>query len=348
MGAANGFEVLIYGRLVAVDIDAFVAVNSGRWERLAALLRQRRLDGAETDELIRTYQLTATDLSRVRTSAPDPSIVTRLSVLLARARGLIAGAHEPAWGDVARFAVISLPAAFYRVRWWTIAAMLLFCIYGVAAGVWAYNDPAVLAQMGTPAMREQYAREAFEAYYSNYPAPDFAAQVWTNNAWIAARAIGGGITGVFPIFILLQNAQGIGMSAAVMAEHDYLDVFFALILPHGLMELSAIFIAVGAGVKLCWAWIAPGPRTRGRALAEEGRAIVTVAIGLAVVLGVSGLVEGFVTPSNLPTGVKIAIGALVLAAYWVYTIVLGRRAVRDGETGDVRAEHAEDTVAMAA
>ncbi len=182
-GAANGFEVLTYGTLVAVDIDAFVAVNSGRWERLAALLRQRRLDGAEADELIRNYQLTATDLSRVRTSAPDPSIVTRLSILLARARGLIAGAHEPAWNDVARFAVISLPAAFYRVRWWTIAAMLLFCVYGVAAGFWAYNDPAVLAQMGTPAMREQYANEAFEAYYSNYPAPDFAAQVWTNNAW---------------------------------------------------------------------------------------------------------------------------------------------------------------------
>ena len=58
--------------------------------------------------------------------------------------------------------------------------------------------------------------------------------------------------------------------------------------------------------------------------------------------------EGFVTPSSLPTGVKITIGALVLAAYWTYTIVLGRRAVRDGETGDVRAEHAEDTVAMAA
>src|SRR5690625_1277416 len=194
-----------------MDIDAFVAVNSSRWDRLAALLRQRRLDGAEADELIRNYQLTATDLSRVRTSAPDPSIVSRLSILLARARGMIAGAHEPAWADVTRFAVISLPAAFYRVRWWTIAAMLLFCAYGVATGFSAYNDPAVLNQMGTPAMREQYAREAFAAYYSDFPAPDFAAQVWTNNAWIAARAIGGGITGIFPIFILLQNAHGIGM-----------------------------------------------------------------------------------------------------------------------------------------
>src|SRR5699024_6523760 len=149
----------------------------------------------------------------------------------------------------------------------------------------AVGRPAALSRMGTPHARAQYASQAFEAYYSNFPAPDFAAQVWTNNAWIAARAIGGGITGVFPIWMLVQNAHGVGMAGAVMAEHGYLEQFFGLILPHGLMELTAIFVAVGAGVKLCWAWIAPGPRTRSRALAEEGRSLVSVAIGLVVVLG---------------------------------------------------------------
>ncbi|WP_089775261.1 stage II sporulation protein M [Ruania alba] len=331
-----------------MDIDAFVAVNAARWDRLDTLVRARRRTGAEADELVQLYQLTATHLSKVRTSAPDPTVVTRLSGLLARARGVIAGAHEPAWSDVTRFVVISLPAAFYRARWLTLAALAFFCIVGVATGMRAVGDPELLAQMGTPSEREQYANELFEAYYSNSPAPDFAAQVWTNNAWIAAQCIAGGITGIFPVYVLVQNAVGVGMAGAVMAEHGQLDLFFALILPHGLMELSAIFIAAGAGLRLFFAWAFAGPRTRSRALAEEGRAVFTVAIGLVVVLGVSGLVEGFVTPSDLPTGVKITIGAMVLAAYWIYTIVLGRHAVRDGETGDVRAEHAEDTVAMAA
>lgn len=346
-GAANGFEGAIHGRLVPMDIDAFVAVHAARWDRLRYLLKQRRLSGGQADELVGHYQATATHLSQVRTHAPDPNLVTRLSALLVRARGRITATHEAAWSDVVRFAVLSLPAAFYRVRWWTVAAMVVFCVYGVATGLWAFGNPEALSQMGTPQEREQYASQAFEAYYSNFPAPDFAAQVWTNNAWIAARAIGGGITGVFPIWMLVQNAHGVGMAGAVMAEHGYLEQFFGLILPHGLMELTAIFVAVGAGVKLCWAWIAPGPRTRSRALAEEGRSLVSVAIGLVVVLGVSGIVEGFVTPSALPTGVKIAIGALVLAGYWTYTIVLGRKAVAAGETGDMRAEHAEDTVAMA-
>lgn len=330
-----------------MDVDAFVAVNAPQWERLERLLGQRRLTGTQSDELVSLYQSTATHLSQIRSAAPDPTVVSRLSTLLARARGTIAGAHEPAWSDVVRFVVISLPAAFYRVRWWTLAMMALFLLVGVSSGWWTATHPEVLATLGTPNERRLYAEQAFEAYYSNNPAPDFAAQVWTNNAWIAARAIGLGITGYFPLQIIVANAQGVGQAAAMMHEFGQLDLFFALILPHGLMELTAIFISAGAGLKIFWAWVSPGPRTRSRALAEEGRALFTVAIGLVAVLAVSGMVEGFVTPSSLPTGVKITIGALVLAAYWVYTIGLGRIAVRDGETGDVRAEHAEDTVAMA-
>lgn len=91
----------------------------------------------------------------------------------------------------------------------------------------------------------------------------------------------------------------------------------------------------------------PGRRTRSRALAEEGRSLVIVAVGLVLVLAVSGLVEGFVTPSALPTAAKIAIGAAVLAGYWTYTLVLGRRAVVAGETGDLREDVAGHVLAQA-
>ena len=85
-----------------------------------------------------------------------------------------------------------------------------------------------------------------------------------------------------------------------------------LILPHGLLELMAIFVAAGVGLRLFWAWVAPGQRTRLDSLAAEGRSLVTVAVGLVLVLAVSGVVEGFVTPSALPHWLRLGLGAAVL------------------------------------
>lgn len=328
-----------------MDLDAFIAVHSHEWDRLRELSRRGRLSGAEADEMVRLYQAVATHLSTVRSAAPDPALVTRLSDLLGRARGRITGAHEPAWRDVVRFVVVSLPAALYRLRWWTVGVTVVFLVVGVIAGVRVATVPEALAAMGPPSVREQYVQEAFASYYD--PGATFATVVWTNNAWIAAQCVGLGITGVWPAFVLLSNAVSVGATGGMMAAYGELGTFLSLIAPHGLMELTAIFVAGAAGLRLFWTVVDPGPRPRGQAVAQEGRALFTVAIGLVVVLAVSGLVEGFVTGSTLPWWLKIVVGALVLAAFWVYTLVLGRRAVAAGETGDLTADRAGDVAPVA-
>jgi uncharacterized membrane protein SpoIIM required for sporulation len=329
-----------------VDLDAFTAVRQDAWARLDTLAKRRRLDGAEADELVRLYQATATDLSTIRSSAPDPETVTRLSQLLARARSTISGTHEPSWRDVTRFVAVSLPAALYRIRWWTVAVTVGFLAVAVVSGWWVATDPDALAAMGTPTEQEAYVQDAFAGYYD--PGAGFAAMVWTNNAWITALCIGVGISGIGPLYLMLSNAISVGSIGGMMAAHGELGLFLQLITPHGLLELTSIFVAGAAGLKIFWTWIDPQGRPRARALAEEGRSLITVAIGLAGALALSGLVEGFVTGSSLPWWLKIVIGALALAAFWTYTIVLGRRAVRDGETGDLAADEAGYAVAVAA
>ena len=101
------------------------------------------------------------------------------------------------------------------------------------------------------------------------------------------------------------------------------------------------------GLKLGWTVVDPGRRTRSVALAQEGRALVTGAIGLAVTLFVSGLIEGFVTPSGLPTAVRIGIGVVAEVLFLTWTLVLGRRAVQSGRSGDVEASLREDLVPTA-
>lgn len=315
-----------------VDVDSFSTVHEPEWKRLEQLARSRTLTGPETDEITHLYQRVAGQLSVVRTQAPDPALISRLSAVLGEARSKIAGSRDFSLTDVARFFTISLPLAFYRVRWWTVWVTIAFVAIGWVSGWWFTQSEELRATIGSPSLFEDYAESAFAAYYSNYPAPDFAAQVWTNNAWIAFQGVGGGITGVWPAYLLWQNAINVGVAGGIMAMYGDLGVFFSLILPHGLMELTAIFISLGAGFKMFWTLVAPGRRTRMRALRDEGLQLINVALGLVLVLGVSGIVEGFVTPSAMPTWAKIAIGAAVLAAYWAYTLILGRRAARAGET----------------
>ena len=197
-----------------------------------------------------------------------------------------------------------------------------------------------MSALGSPSKLDAYANEAFESYYSTYDPGDFASQVWTNNARLAVICVASGITGFLPAYVLWVNAVSLGQAAAIMADHGLLGHFFALISPHGLLELTCVFIAGGAGLRLFWTMLVPGPRPRGVALAEAGRALIAVAVAMTGALAVAGAVEAFVTPAPVPWVLKVAVGVLVLAVLWAYTLVIGGRAARAGVTGDLDEEEA--------
>ena len=335
-----------------MDLDVFVTAHRAEWDRLDALLRrQRRLTGAEADELVALYQRTATHLSLIQSSAPDPLLTGRLSQLVARARSAVTGTRRASWRDVTRFLTQGFPAAVYRSRRWWVPTALVSTVVAVLLGWWIGTHPEVQATIAAPSELRELTRPGgqYETYYSSHPAASFAAQVWTNNAWAAAQCL---ILGVFlglpVLWILLQNMLNLGVGFGLMSSAGRLDTFLGLVLPHGLLELTAVFVAAGTGLRLGWTLIDPGPRSRRTALAEEGRAAVGMAIGLALVLFVSGAIEVFVTPSGLPTWARIGIGVAVELAFLVYVFVLGGRAVRAGETGDVDTAERSATVPTAA
>lgn len=328
-------------------MDAFAAVHRPEWDRLDRLASARRLSGVEADELLQLYQRTSTHLSMIRSVAPEGSLSADLSTRLARARTKFTGARSNFMADLAGFFVISLPAAFYRLRWLTLWIGLSFIMVAFLFGLWVALSPDVVHAMGSDAQIKKYVDEDFVNYYSENPAASFAGAVWTNNAWIAAQAVAFGVTGLWVPYILLQNAQGVGSAAGLMAAHDHLGTFFIYILPHGFMELTAVFIASAAGLRIFWSWVSPGPRRRLDAMAQEGRSLITVALGLVLVLLVSGLVEGFVTPSALPPWLRLTIGFLVFAGYWSYALLLGRRAYDAGARGDLDVRDTGDSVKAA-
>lgn len=305
------------------------------WERLAALSKQRRLGGAESDELLDGYQRVATDLSTVRSTAPDPSLVTHLSGLLAGARLKSSGTRTFSWDMIGRFFIEDFPAALYRLRHWWIITALVNVVVGLALGAWLYYNPVIENTLLSSVEVQQLVQSDFQSYYSENAASSFATQVWVNNAWVAAQCIVFGVLGLPVIYVLWQNISNVAIIGSLMHQHGRADVFWGLLTPHGLLELTAVFVAAGVGLRLFWAWVAPGPRTRISSLAHEGRTAAGVALGLIVVLLVSGLIEAFVTPSPLPTWARVAIGVLALGLFVLYVFTLGRSAVRRGVTGDV-------------
>ena len=335
-----------------MDLDVFVSAHRAEWERLESLLRRRRrLTGAEADELVVLYQRTATHLSQLRSAAPDPVLTGRLTSLVARARSAVTGARRSSWRDVGHFFAAGFPAAVYRSRHWWVPTALLSTVVAALVGWWIGAHPEVQAAIGAPEQLRELTRPGgqYESYYSTHPATSFAAQVWTNNARAAAVCLVFGVLlGIPVLWVLFQNMLNLGIGIGLMSSAGRLDTFLGLVLPHGLLELTAVFVAAGTGLKLGWTVIDPGPRPRRTALAEEGRSALGMALGLAVVLFVSGAIEGFVTPSGLPTWARIALGVAAELAFLVYVYGPGRRAAQAGETGDVGAADRTETQPTAA
>jgi uncharacterized membrane protein SpoIIM required for sporulation len=330
-----------------MDLDAYVRTHQPSWQRLEGLSKRRPRSGAEADELVDLYQEVATHLSVIRSTAPDPGVVAYISGLLAHARTRAAGTRASGWSGVADFFVRRFPAALYRTRRWWWSTML--GSYAVTAVMiwWLLQHPQVEQTLLDPHQIDQLVNNDFQSYYSESAASHFAAQVWTNNVWVAAVCIAFGVLAVPVVYVLWNNLLNLAVVGSIMIRHDRGDLFFGLILPHGLLELTAVFVAAGVGLRVFWSWVAPGPRTRAQSLAAEGRSAGGVAMGLVVVLLVSGIIEAFVTPSGLPTWARIGIGVIAEIVFLSYVYGPGRRAFRAGETGDIDASLVEDQAATA-
>ncbi|MGG5259816.1 stage II sporulation protein M [Phycicoccus avicenniae] len=331
-----------------MDLDAYVAAHQAQWNRLETLVGQRRHTGAEADELLDLYQRVSTHLSVVRSASPDPAVVAHLSSLVARARLATAGRRAGSWTALLGFFTTTFPAALYRLRWWWVSTALVNVAIAVAVGWYAYRHPVVWTSQMSPEEIRSFVGTDFEQYYSEHTHLDFTGLVWTNNAWVSAQVIALGILGLPVLWILAQNVLNVGLSGGLMAYHDRAGLFFGLILPHGLLELTAVFVAGAVGLRICWSWISPGPLPRAQSIAREARTAVGVALGLVAVLFVSGVIEGFVTPSGLPTWARVGIGVLAETAFLLYVFVVGRAAVNRGATGDVTTRDAGDALPVAA
>jgi uncharacterized membrane protein SpoIIM required for sporulation len=322
-----------------VDIDRYIARNKPTWDRLAALTATgrrgvRRLSPEQVDELVQLYQRVSAHLSHARTYYGDTSLTLRLTAVVADARGVIYGKRARTVRTIGQFFTVTFPAAVWDSRRFVAVSAALLFVPAIAVGAWLANSDAALQASAPAAVREAYVQEDFESYYSSEPAAQFATQVTVNNIQVSILAFGAGILLCLgTAVILITNGAGLGQAAGLFAAAGEQARFYGLILPHGLLELTAVVIAGAAGLRLGWAVIAPGDATRADALADQGRRSVTIIIGLVLAFITAGTIEGFVTGSGLPTSLRVGVGIAVETAFLTYIVVQGRAAAAHGYSG---------------
>lgn len=320
-------------------IDHFIARNEPSWQRLQGLSRRARrrrpdLSPDELDEFVRLYQQASTHLAYVRTDLRDPVLITRLTRLVAEANGALYGRSGSTVKSLRVFFTVTFPVAVWTSRRFVAASAALLLVPALVMGTWLAVSDRAVETIGDEAARQAYVTEDFEEYYSSAAAAQFSSQVLINNIQVSFIAFAAGIFAcVGTAAVLIFNGVNIGLAGGLFHSIGEPSKFWGLILPHGLLELSAVIVAGAAGLRMGWAIIAPGDRSRAAALAEEGQRSVAIALGLVAAFVAAGLIEGFVTPSGLPTGLRIAIGAAALAVPAVAVVTRGRAGAAVGWTG---------------
>jgi uncharacterized membrane protein SpoIIM required for sporulation len=151
--------------------------------------------------------------------------------------------------------------------------------------------------------------------------PVIAAAIISNNIRVCILAFAGGMLfGLLTVWALVFNGLQLGMDYGVFANYHaalYLTTFIA---GHGVLELSAIFVSGGAGLRLAHALVAPGDRPRLEALVVDGRVAMRMMGAVIFLLAIAGSIEGLLSTSDAPRAVKFAVSAataVLLALYLV-------------------------------
>ncbi len=323
-----------------MDLDRFVRQRRGAWTRLETLLaraEERGLEAMDGDELRNLgvlYRQASSDLVYTRSALQNADLADYLNQLVASAYGVIYRKSRFSWKQMKEFFLSGFPARVRRHAGAMIAAAAITVAGILLGGGAVLADADAFSAIVPGQYHELYGKQQEDLRAARFGSPDadqqaaFSGHLYTNNIRVSLLAFALGISfGLLTAVLLFYNGALLGAIAGNALKWGGSLEFWALIVPHGTIELTCVVLAGGAGLVIGRALIAPGRRTRSEAAAAAAKEAVPIALGSAPFLVLAGFLEAFVTPSAMPgPWMKIAIGALAGAAFWAYLLVPRRTA----------------------
>jgi uncharacterized membrane protein SpoIIM required for sporulation len=306
----------------AASERTWTAERAPLWDELAELVAETRRDGGRmpaerVDLLVLRYQQTAADLALLRTRDPSSPLLPRLNDLVAQAHSVVYRRGTAPLRSVVGVLWSGYPALVWELRRPIAAAALLGVAVAGAGFAWALADP-VSASSFLPAGLRDANHARHEAIPASLMAPE-SALIFTNNIRVSIMAFGGGLTaGLLTLYVVYFNSMLLGVLSGITNGDGVNGEYWSLILPHGVIELSCFAITAGAGLALADAIVRARPEPRAVAIRREATRGTLVVLGTMPLLVLAGLIEGFITPSDLPIPAKLAVAGvsgLLLVSY---------------------------------
>jgi len=313
--------------------EQFVARRQAQWQELSTILQLAQRQGVrnlsleQVQQLGRLYRRTASDLAYARTYFPGSQTAAYLNQLVAQAHTMLYAEEPQRLKSLWRFFALEVPRAV-REAWRPVLLAAGLMLLGGLVGFFAIVADPNLAEAIVPEMFREAVAEAPEGEI--WPV-EYRSLVGTliliNNVRVGLLAFGLGVTlGVGTALVLFYNGLIVGALAARYFQAGLSYPFWALILPHGALELMAIFLSGAAGFCLGWPLVAPGDLPRQEAFVAGGRRAVRLILGALPFFLIAAAIEGFVTPmTSLPEWGKYLVGLVTFLLGLAYWLLPGRR-----------------------
>lgn len=301
----------------------FVALRQPTWESFRQRVTDieqrglKRLSGSELTKFAAQYRATAADLARARTYGVDPRVLRYLERIVGMGHNALYGFQGVRRLPLKHLLFSELPAATYRARRLIAAAMIIFVVSGTVGFQMVRQQPDIIYEIMPDGMIQRAEIGASEVAagrgYAQSPSPYLpivASSIITNNIQVAFAAFAFGITaGIGTVVVLLFNGLFFGAVLGMFANYGLAGWLLTFIAGHGVLELTAIFIASAAGLLIGKAILAPGDIARRDALTVQGREAIKLVASAASLLLLAGVIEGLLSASAAPAALKIGVSA---------------------------------------